>query len=52
MPSSVANWFLLLGTFLGAATGHYGVAAAGLGLALHDINDIDKWFTGDKTDSA
>jgi len=42
----------LLGTFLGAATGHYGVAATGLGLALHDINDIDKWFTGDNTGSA
>ena len=42
----------LLGTLLGAATGHYGVAATGLGLALHDINDIDKWFTGDKMGSA
>ena len=42
----------LLGTLLGATTGHYGVTATGLGLALHDINDIDKWFTSDKTGSA
>jgi len=37
-----------LATVLGALTGHYGVAAAGAGLALHDIDDISKWFTGDK----
>ena len=51
-PSCPHGELGLLGTFLGAATGHYGVAATGLGLALHDINDIDKWFTGDKTGSA
>jgi len=33
---------------LGAATGHYGLAAVGLGLALHDLDDASKWFTGDK----
>lgn len=24
------------------------LTATGVGLALHDINDINKWFTGDK----
>lgn len=38
-----------LGAVLGLATGHPGVAAAGAGLALHDLNDISKWFTGDKS---
>jgi len=38
----------LLAGVLGALTGNYGVAAAGLGLALHDIDDAKKWFTGDK----
>jgi len=41
----------LLGALLGAATGHYGTAAAGVGLALHDIADVDKWFRGNKDTS-
>ena len=24
------------------------LTATGVGLALHDINDVGKWFTGDK----
>ena len=42
------EWGALAG-ILGAATGYYGLAAAGAGLALHDIDDLSKWFTGDKT---
>jgi len=38
-----------LGAVLGIATGHYGIAAAGAGLALHDIGDLSKWFTDYKT---
>ena len=41
----------ILGLVLGAATGHYGIAATGLGLALHDVNDADKWFSGNKTET-
>jgi len=35
----------ILALILGATTGHYGMAATGAGLALHDINDIENWFT-------
>jgi len=38
----------VLGALIGAATGHYSLAASGLGLALHDSDDSKKWFTGDK----
>jgi len=38
----------VLGTIAGVATGHYGIAATSAGLALHDLPDRDKWFTGDK----
>ncbi len=27
------------------------LAATGIGLAVHDINDVNKWFTGDKQKS-
>jgi len=37
-----------LGTVVGLATGHYGVAAGSAGLALHDWKDRNNWFTGDK----
>jgi len=38
----------LLGTIVGIATGHYSLAASSTGLAIHDWNDRNKWFTGDK----
>ncbi len=38
----------VLGTIVGVATGHYGMAATSAGLALHDLPDREKWFTGDK----
>lgn len=41
----------VLGAILGAATGHLSLAATGLGLALDDIKDANKWFTGDKANS-
>ena len=41
----------ILGLLAGLATGHYGTAAAGAGLALHDIADVDKWFRGNKDTS-
>jgi len=37
-----------LAAILGVLTGHYGAAATGLGLALHDVDDAQKWFTSDK----
>jgi len=40
-----------LGAIIGALTGHPSIAAAGLGLALDDIKDAPKWFTGDKANS-
>jgi len=48
IKSHHGEWGALAG-ILGAITGHYGIAAAGVGLALHDINDISKWFTGNKS---
>jgi len=41
----------ILAALLGGLTGHLGVAATGLGLALHDIDDMPKWFTGNKNNS-
>ena len=38
----------ILGTITGLATGHYGLASTSAGLALHDWDDKNKWFTGDK----
>lgn len=41
----------LLALLAGLATRSPRLAAVGAGLALHDINDINKWFTGDKLNS-
>jgi len=41
----------LAGVVGGLATGNPGLAAFSAGLALHDLPDKDKWFTGDKRDN-
>jgi hypothetical protein len=37
-----------IATILGVATKSPRLAAVGLGLALHDINDAPKWFSSNK----
>jgi hypothetical protein len=50
------NWIKLhhgeigaVATILGVTTKSPRLAAVGLGLALHDISDAPKWFSGNKT---
>lgn len=45
--ASWRNWGFIMALF-GLLTESPRLTATGVGLALHDINDINKWFTGDK----